>query len=586
LLPGPRPPPPAPGTGARLREHRAEPRFWAGYLACGLLATAVYELHRNDANQAVVGIGLWTSALVAVVAGLTLYRPRSIGVWLLLAAAAGAAATRWIVRESYLLENGAVGDPGSLMDVFGLVAYGFVSVVLVVLVARREGPNSLFDVGMIAVGLGLVARLFLWDTYFDNSPLSSVGTATQLAYAAGDVLIVASIVRLLVGARTGTPAQWLLVAAALSTLTSDAAYKWSTLVGDYMPGSAADAGWITAPALLGVAALHPSMSTLFDPRPRAEPRLRPSYLAVLVLAAVASPVLLFTNEGTEDVAALAAIAAIAAGASALSLFALARVVGLVHEGVALRRRLVAQNERLLILDDMKDTFLATASHELRTPLSSIYGATLTLRSRQDELGPADADALLALIGEQADRLAKIVDQIVEASELDAGRLLVAFGPCDGVAVADEVLRAAQVHAPAHTLRLAGGAGVPPVYAGPGQLAQVLTKLVDNAVKYSPAGGVVEVRVEATAGGVRFSVSDEGLGIRARDQERIFEKFSRVDPQMARGVGGTGLGLYICREIVRLLGGRIWVRSEEGRGSTFFVDLPAATESVIELPGAA
>jgi signal transduction histidine kinase len=583
LLTVPRPSLAAPAAGARLRERRAEPRLWAGYLACGLLATALYELHRNDANQAVVGIGLWASALVAVVAGLSLYRPLSDGVWFLLAAAAGAAATRWIVRESYLLENGAVGDPGSLMDVFGLLAYGFVIGVLVVLVARREGPNSLFDVGMIAVGIGLVARLFLWDTYFDNSPLSSLGTATQLAYAAGDVLIVAAIVRLLIGGRRGTPAQWLLVAAALSTLASDAAYNWSTLVGDYMPGSAADAGWIMAPALLGAAALHPSMSTLFDARPRAEPRLRASYLAVLVLAAVASPVLLFTKEGTEDVAA---VAAIAAGASALSLLALARVVGLVHEGVALRRRLVAQNERLLILDDMKDTFLATASHELRTPLSSIYGAAVTLRSRQDELGPADADALLALIGEQADRLAKIVDQIVEASELDAGRLLVAFGPCDGAAVADKVLRAAQVHAPAHALRLAGGVAVPPVYAGPEQLAQVLTKLVDNAVKYSPAGGVVEVRVEATAGGVRFSVCDEGLGIRPQDQERIFEKFWRVDPQMARGVGGTGLGLYICREIVRLLGGRIWVQSEEGRGSTFSVDLPAAAEPVIELAGAA
>jgi signal transduction histidine kinase len=543
----------------------------------------VYELHRNDANQAVVGIGLWASALVAIVAGLSLYRPRSVGVWFLLAAGAGAAATRWTVREWSLRENGAVLGPGSPMDVFGLLAYGFVIAVLVVLVARREGPNSLFDVGMIAVGIGLVARLFLWDTYFDDSPLSGVGTATQLVYAAGDVLIVAAIVRLLIGGRTGTPAQWLLVAAALSTLASDAAYNWSTLVGDSMPGSAADAGWIVAPALLGAAALHPSMSTLFNARPRTEPTLRHSYLAVLVLAAVAAPVLLLTKEGTEDVAA---VAAIAAGASALSLLALARVVGLVHEGVALRRRLIAQNERLLVLDDMKDTFLATASHELRTPLSSIYGAALTLRSRRDELGPADADALLALIGEQADRLARIVDQIVEASELDAGRLLVAFGPCDGVAVADEVVRAAQTHAPTHSLRLAGGVGVPPVYADREQLGQVLTKLVDNAVKYSPAGGVVEVRVEATAGGVRFSVSDQGLGIRAQDLERIFEKFSRVDPQMARGVGGTGLGLYICREIVRLLGGRIWVQSEEGRGSTFFVDLPAATESSVELPGAA
>jgi len=100
-------------------------------------------------------------------------------------------------------------------------------------------------------------------------------------------------------------------------------------------------------------------------------------------------------------------------------------------------------------------------------------------------------------------------------------------------------------------------------------------LVDNAVKYSPDGGRVEVRIERRNGSVRFSVRDEGLGIPAVEHGRIFDKFYRVDPNMTRGVNGTGLGLYICRELVRRMSGRISVDSREGAGSTFSFELPIA-----------
>jgi signal transduction histidine kinase len=99
-------------------------------------------------------------------------------------------------------------------------------------------------------------------------------------------------------------------------------------------------------------------------------------------------------------------------------------------------------------------------------------------------------------------------------------------------------------------------------------------LVENAVKYSPGGGRIELGVEAADGAVLFRVVDEGLGIPADEQERIFEKFYRLDPDMTQGIGGTGLGLYICSELVERMGGRIWVESEEGRGSAFFFELPS------------
>jgi two-component system sensor histidine kinase VicK len=115
--------------------------------------------------------------------------------------------------------------------------------------------------------------------------------------------------------------------------------------------------------------------------------------------------------------------------------------------------------------------------------------------------------------------------------------------------------------------------VPAVAADRGQLGQVLGNLIDNAIKYSPDGGPVTVTVEQRDQVVRFAVEDRGLGIPPGEQERIFEKFYRLDPDMTRGIGGTGLGLYICRELVHRVGGRIWVESAGGPGSTFFVEIP-------------
>jgi signal transduction histidine kinase len=102
---------------------------------------------------------------------------------------------------------------------------------------------------------------------------------------------------------------------------------------------------------------------------------------------------------------------------------------------------------------------------------------------------------------------------------------------------------------------------------------VLGNLIENAIKYSPQGGTIEVAVEPVERHVRFAIRDSGLGVPKSEQRRIFEKFYRLDPDMTRGIGGTGLGLYICRELVRRVDGRIWVESDGRTGSTFFVEIP-------------
>jgi signal transduction histidine kinase len=136
-----------------------------------------------------------------------------------------------------------------------------------------------------------------------------------------------------------------------------------------------------------------------------------------------------------------------------------------------------------------------------------------------------------------------------------------------------------VHAPPNVvLERTVPADVPNVAADRDKVRQVLVNLVENAIKYSPGGGRIEVGLEPSqedgAETVVFFVRDEGLGIPRDEQARIFEKFYRLDPHMTRGVGGTGLGLYICSELVNRMGGHIWVESKEGEGSTFLLQLPA------------
>ncbi len=228
------------------------------------------------------------------------------------------------------------------------------------------------------------------------------------------------------------------------------------------------------------------------------------------------------------------------------------------------------------LEQLRADFVATVSHELRTPLAAIYGAAMTLRRGDVDLGDDQRANLLGVVASESDRLARTVNDILWANRLDGNTLSVAIESCDPVALAESVLAAQHVHVPPGIeLAFAPVGPLPEVAADGDKVRQVLVNLVDNAIKYSPDGGRVALEVGVRGGHVRFAVADEGLGIPYADQRRIFDKFYRLDPQLTRGVGGTGLGLYISQELVRRMNGRIWVQSESGRGSTFFVELPVA-----------
>ncbi len=229
------------------------------------------------------------------------------------------------------------------------------------------------------------------------------------------------------------------------------------------------------------------------------------------------------------------------------------------------------------LEAMRQDLVATVSHELRTPLAAIYGSALTLRRTDLELEAQMQSKLLEIIADESSRLADIVNDLLLASQLDSGKLQVQIGRCDAEELTRNVTEAARTHLPTGTevaFEPPNGS-LPPVAADAGQLRQVLVNLVDNAIKYSPDGGTVRVTLTPAGRYLRFAVADEGLGIPQPEQRRIFEKFYRLDPGMTRGIGGTGLGLYICRELVRRVEGKIWVESNNGSGSVFYVEIPTA-----------
>ncbi|HEX2044174.1 MAG TPA: ATP-binding protein, partial [Gaiellaceae bacterium] len=239
------------------------------------------------------------------------------------------------------------------------------------------------------------------------------------------------------------------------------------------------------------------------------------------------------------------------------------------------------------LDELKAEFVATASHELRTPLAAVYGAAQTLRRHDFVLDEAGRDRFLSLIVDESERLSRIVNEILLANQLDADRLDVSREPFDAADLVERVVDSLRTHMPPGlSVEIVSPPVLPLVGADRDRARQVLQNLLENAMKYSPDGGRIEIGLEARDGAVAFSVSDEGLGIPADHHERIFEKFYRLDPDMTRGVGGTGLGLYICSELVGRMGGRIWVESAEGRGSSFSFELPTAEPELVRTAAAA
>ena len=253
-------------------------------------------------------------------------------------------------------------------------------------------------------------------------------------------------------------------------------------------------------------------------------------------------------------------------------------------------------ERLQELDKLKSQFLSIASHELKTPITAMSGfvqiAVRRIRRRLGAGRPNEPDwkkeeetllEQLEVVQRQTGKLARLVDELLDVSRIESGRLELRLADVDLPELAAEVMRRHQLMATKHELRLVYDPDRKLAVRGDrDHLEQVLNNLIGNAMKYSPAGGAIEVKVARVGEHeVELSVGDHGIGIRPAELARVFGLFYRSPDRDARDVGGMGLGLYITKEIVDRHNGRIWAESELARGTTFHVALPASVAAAVE-----
>ena len=578
-------------TVARARTAFLRTNLWKAQLAFTVALGGTYFLARNTPVGPAVYNLASLSACVAFVVGPIIHRCRAIQ-WWLFAGGMGSFAIADAIWESYILTGGEAPYP-SISDAFYLIAYPlFLVGVLILVRGSRPRKGDVLDGLMLATAVTFLIWTLVVEPIANQAGAPLLARTVTAAYPAMEILLAIGLSTLLFASRVRSLSYLGLLIGFVVMAAADLVYSVLILNGQYAAGNWVDYGWIASYGILGVAALHPSLPGLGRVGAERPGALGKGRLVIIGTALGVAPLLalgydLTGRNGLELEIPIVSIIAITLvllrvsvlwrerqGAEAALQDSESSYRVLYGVAESAREQVTAQNEQLLELDKMKDEFVALISHELRTPLTSIRGYVELLREDLPNAPLEQQEKFLAIVERNADRLLGLVNDLLLMAQIEVGKLDLNRAETDLVAVAEECVAAARPVAQERQIEVTIDAQARPLLsADRPRLAQVLDNLLANALKFTPPGGRVEIRVRTDEDTALLEMRDTGVGIAADDLQHLFSSFFRTSTASAAAVPGTGLGLTISKGIVEAHDGMISAESEEGHGSTFRIELP-------------
>jgi signal transduction histidine kinase len=544
-------------------------RLGAGVLGAELVLSGIYFLFPSsivtqDTIYEIFGGGCVAAILWSVLRR----RPSPQLPWLVFASG-----TALFVAGDIAFDFSPNASQPAVADYLYLIAYPLFAAVPLMLIVRSGSHRrigALMDAAIVTLAFVVFEWIFVMEPNLHAcGPLGPRIVAGAL-YPVMDIVLLGAFAGFFVSPAWRTPAFAFLVLGASSQLVGDTANRINGSM--YSGGAWINWPWMASYIFWTAAVLHPSMRRLGQRSEEPETRLARWRLVALAGALLAVPVARVIADNEHKKVGIWVLAALQ---TAIALLVVARMGAIVDTVDRIRARLAQKNEELVQADLLKDEFIALVSHDLRTPLTSIIGyVELAL---DDEGAPLDEERrrYIEVVARSSDRLIRLVDDLLLAARLQSGRFMLNVDDTDLESIAAEALD--EMHARAErkgvSLFLAGDGAVR-VECDRRRVLQLLDNLVSNAIKFTPEGGRVEIRVERTLTGAAVEVCDTGVGIGAGEEERVFERFYRSASAVSDQVPGTGLGLFIARAIAERHGGRLAVRHRDGGGTILRLELPA------------